>query len=347
MLFWFLNRDDDDYQRARDYERQRFWFIPRDIVKLLSGGTVDRHIKIPKPDTLGIAFCTLPELMMDALYHKGDEESRNVAASLLPLMLDAISPIQTPSNWGSLRDWGGTAAATVPPIVGIPMEIFFNFSRFQRRQLYPEWKQGKQEPADWVDPSTTSFAKQTANVWKGMLNAIGGEESYGISAYQNMQVAPVWIDHALNAATGGVMLEPFKAFDAISSIMEGYDGESGKDRKRKPLDASDLPGVGWAFQRPESNQIVDKVYEEGKLLTRKKGSLGERDLELSDEDAEKLTALQAAQKRFKKIRAEKVATLAERKEKAREMNTIAAEALGWKLRSEKAEERKNRFLRGN
>ena len=61
MFLWWMNKDDDEYQRMKEYERDRFWVFPASVF--------GRTIKIPKPDTLGAAFVTIPEKIMDALYH--------------------------------------------------------------------------------------------------------------------------------------------------------------------------------------------------------------------------------------------------------------------------------------
>jgi len=57
-------------------------------------------------------------------------------------------------------------------------------------------------------------------------------------------------------------------------------------------------------------------------------------------------ALQKAIERFREAKKGKVDTIEERQARAKRNNEVAVHALGWKLRSEKAEEKKkNRFLR--
>lgn len=334
MMFWWLNKDDDDYQRMRDYEKDRYFVIPKAITQFFG---MDELMKIPKPDTLGAAFCTIPERVLDALYRDGDQETKNQLRALLVTLADSILPVPAPENPFSIRQLGLAGMGFMPPLVKVGIEIGTNYSTFQKRPIYPEWKMDKAEPQDWAEKTTTLGSKKAAKMWYELGQKLFSEGSTGLTAFQDAQLPPVYLDHIINSLTGGFMTEPMKFYDYVSSVIS-------KKEDQRPMHGSDLPVVGWSRQRPESSEIVDKVYDEAKALGRKKGSR-----ELSDEEEERLTRLKKAQERFKEIRERKAETLAERKENAREMNEEAVEAMGWTLRSEaaktKARAKGNPYLR--
>jgi len=326
-ILWWFNKDDDEYQRMKDYEREKFWVFPASVF--------GRTFKLPKPDTLGAAFVSIPEKIFDALYHTGDPEVRNQIASVVVDALDALLPIQLPENLGDPVAWSRVPAELLPVGTKVLLETGFNFSSFRKGQpLYPEWKKSKKERVDWVQPGTTMTAQKLAKAQVAIMEAIGLEKHIGTSAYQNLQMPPVIIDHVIGGLTGGLGLDAMRLLDSIGRIGEGKE-------KKQPADLSELPGVGWAFQRPESSRAVDAVYEEAQSLSQKKGSRG-----LDAAEARRADALQKAIERFREAKKGKVDTIEERQARAKRNNEVAVHALGWKLRSEKAEEKKkNRFLR--
>jgi len=328
IVFWWFNKDDDEYQRLKAYERDRFWIFPAKVF--------GRTMKIPKPDTLGAAFVTIPEKILDALYHTGDPEVQNQIASVVGNILDALAPVQLPENLGDPLAYAKVQAELLPVGGKVLLEAGFNYSAFRKGQpLYPEWKKSKKERADWVQPGTTVTAQRVAKAQVAVMNALGLEKHIGTSLYQGMQLPPVILDHVIGSITGGLGLDAMRGMDWVRRRMEG-------EEKNEPGDLSELPGIGWAFQRPESSKAVDEVYEEQQSLSQKKGSR-----ELSADEEDRLAELNDAIETFREAKDTKPTTPAERRAMAKEKNEVAVHALGWKLRSEKAEERKNRFLKGD
>ena len=327
MVLWWFNKDDDEYQRMKDYEREKFWVFPAKVF--------GRTFKIPKPDTLGAAFVSIPEKIMDALYHTGDPEVQNQIAAVVVDALDALLPLQMPENPFDPIALFKVQSEILPVGAKVALEAGFNYSSFRKGQpLYPEWKKSKSERVDWVQPATTMTAQKLAKAQVAIMESIGLEKHIGTSAYQNLQMPPVIIDHVVGGLTGGLGLDAMRGIDWIQRQMEG--------KKDQPGDKSELPGIGWAFQRPESSKAVDKVYEEQQSLSQKKGSR-----ELSADEEDRLEELNDAIETFREAKETKPETPAERRAMAKEKNEVAVHALGWKLRSEKAEERKKRFLRGD
>ncbi|MDQ5975560.1 MAG: hypothetical protein QG661_2769, partial [Actinomycetota bacterium] len=80
-----------------------------------------------------------------------------------------------------------------------------NYSAFRKGQpLYPEWKKSKKERVDWVQPGTTMTAQKLAKAEVAIMESIGLEKHIGTSAYQNLQMPPVIIDHVVSSLTGGL-----------------------------------------------------------------------------------------------------------------------------------------------
>ena len=105
ILLWFYNNGDDErrerYQALPDWQKNFFWCIPID------NGPI---IRIPKPFELGLIFGSLPERILDYMFHNDIDEIKGIAKAMkdgaMPgLIPTAVLPIlESVTNYSFFRE---------------------------------------------------------------------------------------------------------------------------------------------------------------------------------------------------------------------------------------------------
>ena len=107
ILLWLINKDDERYKNLPEWQKNFFW-----IIILGDEGAI---IRIPKPFEIGIIFGSLPERILDFVYHK----DKGAIKSVMKAMKEGVMPNLLPT-------------AMLPAI-----EHLTNYSVFRERQLEP------------------------------------------------------------------------------------------------------------------------------------------------------------------------------------------------------------------
>lgn len=141
VLLFYVNKDNADYWKKPQWERDLFWHIPHG--KDEAGET--RFLKVPKPYELGMVFGTIPERILEWHY---SHDPKGLSESLKGLALDftlGMLPILT---------------------VALPLvENLWNWSTFRQRPIVSRALEGVERPFQ--------FTSGTSEVSKGMGRMLG------------------------------------------------------------------------------------------------------------------------------------------------------------------------------
>ena len=156
MIFYAMNRDDEDYRDAPRWLKDSFWLVPTKGTPIADETP---FIRIPKPHLPGILFGSAIERTMDWITDKDPKAFDDFYASIEGASLPGTRIIPD-------------APLPVPiPTLAVPfIEWFANRSLFRGRDIVPRALEGL--PAQYqFQPWTSEFAKHTS----AMLSRAGIE----------------------------------------------------------------------------------------------------------------------------------------------------------------------------
>lgn len=97
MLLWALNHDEEWYKEKKQWEKDMFWFITKDI-------------RIPKPFDLGILFGSIPERVLEHIQGDNPDLTKSILGALdRGFMINVIPTFASPlienfANWSLFFD---------------------------------------------------------------------------------------------------------------------------------------------------------------------------------------------------------------------------------------------------
>jgi hypothetical protein len=174
IVLYALNRDDPDYWKRDQMERDLFWFLPIDI-----GG---RQVKIPKGE-IGLIFGTSVEKVLQAL--DSNAETKPKVDKFLAEVMQNMSPV---GNWGE----------TLPTFARPIAEWVNNKSYYYGTPLESEADKGV-APYLRYKPGTSETIKELGKA----LGAFNSGEG----------VSPIKMENTLRGYTGGVGRHTLRAVD--------------------------------------------------------------------------------------------------------------------------------------
>lgn len=183
MLLYAINRDDPDYWKRSELERDTFWFLP-----LYIGG---RQVKVPKGE-VGVLFGTGAEKVLQYLDKKAEYRPR--VTQFLNDVAQQFSPI---------GNWGETLPTAVRPI----MEWVTNRSFYYGTPLVQDTQEKKAAYLQYK-PQTSETMKELG---KAAQNVPGLQKSGGLS--------PAKMENTLRGYTGGVGRHTLRAVDWIAGKL--------------------------------------------------------------------------------------------------------------------------------
>jgi hypothetical protein len=180
VLLWWMNRDEEWYQKLPAWEKQNNWHFK-------IGDTI---LKLPVPQELGKVFGTNVAQALDTWYRSADPTSRtrlneslvDTFGSFLPMGLDSTN------GWLEL----------IPQAVRPPIEAVANMESRSNRPIVSEANLNKL-PKDQYDRYTTETAKRLGE-WLG--------------------VSPAKIEHVLSGYTGGLGLDLLRAGESAAGVRK-------------------------------------------------------------------------------------------------------------------------------
>jgi hypothetical protein len=224
LVLYAINRDDPDYWKRDQMERDLYWFLPIDIK--------GRQVKIPKGE-VGLIFGTGVEKILQALDEKA--ETRPKVTSFLQEVLQNVSPV---GNWGE----------TLPTFARPIAEWVNNKSYYYKTPLESE---ADKSVANYMrfKPSTSETLK-TIGKAAGVFNSGDG-------------VSPIKLENTLRGYTGGVGRHSLKLVDAalaalskvqnptadpaINAVWENTIGKF--NSSARPEDPMNIPGLAGFVSR--------------------------------------------------------------------------------------------------
>jgi hypothetical protein len=178
-MFYLFFADDDDREEFLEipqYERDKYWFFK--IGKTWA--------KLPKPFSIGLAFGTIPEMIIEDIYKaakgKKNEKALSQLKEVLFSLFDSFTPVQ---NIGTV----------IPPLLKAGIEAKSNHSFFTGRNLYPEYMKRM--------PAYMRYTKNTSNAAK-LIGKVG--------------ISPAIIDNTIRTLGGTA------ATDFVSIFGNGKSG---------------------------------------------------------------------------------------------------------------------------
>jgi hypothetical protein len=224
LVLYAINRDDPEYWKRDQMERDLYWFLPINIA--------GRQVKIPKGE-VGLIFGTGVEKVLQAL--DSEAETRPRVTSFLQEVFQNISPV---GNWGE----------TLPTFARPIAEWVNNKSYYYKTPLESE---ADKSVANYMrfKPSTSETLKVLGKT-AGVLNKGEG-------------VSPIKLENTLRGYTGGVGRHALKLVDmALSAIAKSspsatdpvanlaFAGTVGKfESSPKPTDPMNIPGLAGFVSR--------------------------------------------------------------------------------------------------
>jgi hypothetical protein len=212
VLLWLANHDDPRYQNLPAFQKDNHWIIMTDDwqptelepdedantseYRLINGqwhrnmGTIYR---IPKPFSLGVAFGSGAERLLEAFANDNPEAFKGFKASLLNSLV------------GDLHMTG-----TVPVI-----EQAMNRRMFTGQNLIPAPME-KLLPEYQYTPYTTELAKAVAGIMSdlpGLRDTALDSKDFSTSAVARTITNPILIENYIRGWTGGLGMDVLQALD--------------------------------------------------------------------------------------------------------------------------------------
>lgn len=91
VALWSINKDDPEYWRRPQWERNLFWLVP-------AGQEADgrtRFAKIPKPFEVGFAFGSIPERLLDFAYQRDPDRTIAAVKDMMGQTASGLAPVPT------------------------------------------------------------------------------------------------------------------------------------------------------------------------------------------------------------------------------------------------------------
>lgn len=217
ILLYAINRNDPDYWKRDQMERDLYWFLPIDIA--------GRQVKIPKGE-IGLIFGTAVEKVLTYLDHEGVlPEGTGERPPLNPKVTDFLEEVF--QNMSPIGNWGETLPTFARPIA----EWVNNKSYYYGTPLESEADKGV-APYLRYKPGTSELMKELGK-GLGVFNKGRG-------------VSPIMLENTLRGYTGGVGRHALRAADVVA------DKVGITDRGARPSDPMNVPGAAGFVSRRAS-----------------------------------------------------------------------------------------------
>lgn len=243
LVLYALNREDPEYWKRDQMERDLFWFLPIDI-----GG---RQVKIPKGE-IGLIFGTAVEKVLTYLDHEGVlPEGGGGRPPLNPKVTEFLEDVFR--NMSPIGNWGEALPTFARPVA----EWVNNKSYYYRTPLESEADKG-------VAPYLR-YKPGTSEIMKGLGKAMGAfNKGEGVS--------PIMMENTLRGYTGGVGRHALRAADVAADKL-GI-----TDRGSRPADPMNTPGAAGFVSRRASgfeSEPAKAFYEMAEKIDMTKRTLDE------------------------------------------------------------------------
>jgi hypothetical protein len=243
LVLYAINRNDPDYWKRDQMERDLYWFLPIDI-----GG---RQVKIPKGE-IGLIFGTAVEKVLEYLDHEGViPAGKGERPPLNPEVTEFLEEIF--KNMMPVGNWGEALPTFARPIA----EWVNNKSYYYGTPLESEADKGV-APYLRYKPGTSEVMKELGKSM-GVFNKGKG-------------VSPIMMENTLRGYTGGVGRHALRGVDIAADFL------GVTDKGARPKDVMNVPGLaGFASRRAVGfeGQPAKTFYEMAEKIDMTKKTLGE------------------------------------------------------------------------
>lgn len=245
LVLYYINRQDPDYWKRDQMERDLFWFLPIDIK--------GRQVKIPKGE-IGLIFGTTVEKVLQFLDHEGalpEVVKGGTPPPLNPKVTAFLEEIM--QNMSPI----GNAGELLPTFARPIAEWVNNKSYYYGTPLESEADQGV-APYLRYKPGTSELMK-TIGKGLGIFNKGEG-------------VSPIKLENTLRGHTGGVGRHTLRVADTLADVA-GI-----TDKGARPSDPMNTPGMaGFVSRRAVGfeSEPAKVFYEMAGRIDMTKRTLGE------------------------------------------------------------------------
>ena len=232
ILLYLINKDDEDFQRREDWDRDSFWWI-----KINGVGW-----RIPKPFEIG-AFATIIERGLEQVVDQ-NVEGKVFARRLWSIVTDQLS------------------MNMIPQVIRPALDVYSNYDSFRDRRI--ESLSMQNLPKEYrTNPNTSFVANAMGSVSATFADVIGSVA--GKKAGEAVQLSPIQIDYLVKGYLGWVGAQGLAVADSMAREVTGApDKPTPRFQERLPVQAI----LGGTFQElpTRGNKVVGEFYEQAKEI---------------------------------------------------------------------------------